>query len=110
MTRRAADTYLNVNTVIEVGVVRQIVHAHPLDGFAGAETRAHGFEVRTLSPDLLVTAPARRGRRHSGRGGSFDRSVTVATIDTVVADVMFVTELNGLLSFDPLAGVPGGAI
>jgi hypothetical protein len=36
--------------------------------------------------------------------------VTVAAIDAVVTDVMFMTELNGLLSFDPLAGVPGGTI
>jgi hypothetical protein len=32
--------------------------------------------------------------------------VTVATIDTVVSDVMFVTELDRLLPFHPLAGIP----
>jgi len=32
--------------------------------------------------------------------------VTVTAIDAVVADVMFMTELNGLLAFEPLAGVP----
>jgi hypothetical protein len=32
--------------------------------------------------------------------------VTVAAIDTVIAGVMFMTELDWLLSFDPLAGVP----
>ena len=32
--------------------------------------------------------------------------MTVAAIDTVVADVMFVAELDWLLSFDPLSGVP----
>jgi hypothetical protein len=36
--------------------------------------------------------------------------VTVAAIDAVVTGVMFMTELNGLLAFDPLAGVPPGAI
>jgi len=36
--------------------------------------------------------------------------VAVATIDTVVADVMFVTELDRLLFFDPLSGVPGRTI
>jgi hypothetical protein len=36
--------------------------------------------------------------------------VTVTAIDAVVTDVMFMTELNGLLSFDPLSGVPGGTI
>jgi hypothetical protein len=32
--------------------------------------------------------------------------VTVAAIDTIVADVMFVAELDWLLSLDPLSGVP----
>ena len=36
--------------------------------------------------------------------------MTVAAIDTVVTDVMFMTELNGLLTFDPLASVPGRTI
>ena len=36
--------------------------------------------------------------------------MAVTTIDAVVADVMFVTELDRLLSFEPLAGVPGRAI
>jgi hypothetical protein len=36
--------------------------------------------------------------------------MAVTTIDAVIADVMFVTELNRLLSFKPLARVPGGTI
>ena len=36
--------------------------------------------------------------------------MTVTAIDAVVADVMFMTELDGLLAFDPLAGVPRGTI
>jgi hypothetical protein len=36
--------------------------------------------------------------------------VTVAAIDAVITDVMFMTELNGLLTFDPLSGVPGRTI
>ena len=33
--------------------------------------------------------------------------MAVAAIDAVIADVMFVTELDGLLNLNPLAGVPG---
>ena len=36
--------------------------------------------------------------------------MAVAAVDAVVADEMFVTELNGLLSFDPLACIPGRTI
>jgi hypothetical protein len=32
--------------------------------------------------------------------------VAVATINTVIADVMLVTKLDGLLTLNPLAGVP----
>ena len=36
--------------------------------------------------------------------------MAITTIDAVIADVMFVAELNGLLSFEPLARVPSGTI
>ena len=32
--------------------------------------------------------------------------MAVTAIDAVITDVVFVAELDGLLSFDPLAGVP----
>ena len=110
MTRRAADTLFHVNAVIEVSVVRQIVYAFPFERLARPETRAHGFEIRTVGPDLFVAVHARRGRRQACGRRRLDGSVTVTAIDAVVTDVMFMTELNGLLSFDPLSGVPGGTI
>jgi len=36
--------------------------------------------------------------------------MAVTAIDAVIADVMFVTELNRLLSLEPLARVPCGTI
>jgi len=36
--------------------------------------------------------------------------MTVTAVKTIVTDVMFVTELNWLLPFDPLTGVPGRTI
>ena len=61
MTRRTTDAFLYVNAVIEVGVIRKVVYADPLEWFATAKTRAHRFEIRTVGPDLLVTIHARRG-------------------------------------------------
>ena len=110
VTRRTTNAFFHVNTVIEVSVIRQIVHAFPLDRFVRFETRAHGFEIRTIGPDLFVAIHARRGRRQSRGRGRFDGRVTVAAIDAVVTDVMFMTELNGLLNLNPLAGVPRGTI
>jgi hypothetical protein len=36
--------------------------------------------------------------------------VTVTAVDAIVTDVMFVTELNWLLAFDPLACIPGRTV
>src|ERR1044072_1722957 len=66
MTRRATDTFFHVNAVIEVSVIRQIVHAFPLERLAGTKTCAYGFEVRTVGPDLFVAVHARRRRWYSG--------------------------------------------
>ena len=110
MACRATHTFIHVNAVIEVGKVRQIVNANPLNRLTGAKTIANGFEIRTIGPDLFVAVHARRGRRQSRGRGRFDGSVTVAAIDAVITDVMFMTELNGLLTFDPLAGVPGRTV
>jgi len=32
--------------------------------------------------------------------------MTVPTVDAIVSDVMFMTELDWLLAFNPLAGIP----
>src|SRR5688500_13516866 len=52
VTRRTADAFVHVNTVIEICIVGKIVNANPLDRFAGAKTGAHRFEIWTVGPDL----------------------------------------------------------
>src|SRR5215204_1869052 len=106
MARRTANSLFYVNAVIKVGVIRQVVHSLPFDGFASAETRADRFKIWTLGPDLFMAVHARRGRRHSRGCGCFDGRVTVTAVDAVVADVVFMTELNWLLPFDPLTRIP----
>jgi hypothetical protein len=107
---RTADAFVHVNAVIEVCVIRQIVYANPLDRLACAKAGAHRFEIWTVGPDLFVATHTHGRGRHPCGSRRFNGRVTVAAIDAVVADVMFVTELNGLLAFDPLSGVPGGTI
>ena len=36
--------------------------------------------------------------------------MTVSAVDAIVSDVMFMAELDWLLSLDPLTGVPGGPV
>ena len=88
----------------------QIVHSDPFDRFAGPQTCADWFEIRAISPNLLVAVHARFRRRHAGRRRLLHRRVAITTIDAVVANVMFMAELNWLLPFDPLSCVPGRAI
>src|ERR1700756_4003686 len=105
MTRRTTNAFIYVNRVIEIGEVRQVVNANPLQWFPGLETGGHLFELRPVSPNLLMTIHADRGRRNASGCGRLDRSMTIATVDAVIADVVFVTELDWLLALDPLTGV-----
>jgi hypothetical protein len=106
MAGRTAHAFVNVNRVIEIGKVRQVVDADPFQRFTRLETRAHRFQVGTVRPNLLMTVHADGRGRNTGRGGSLNRRVAIAAINAVVADVVLMTELDWLLAFDPLAGVP----
>lgn len=109
MASRAADSLVHMNAVIEINVVGKIVDPSPFQRFAGSKTRAHGLQIGTIGPNLLVAIHAHGGRRNTrGRSGLY-RSVAIAAIDAIIARVMLVAELDGLLNFNPLAGIPGRA-
>jgi len=86
------------------------VNPDPLQRFARFETGAHRLQIRAVGPDLFVAIHAGAGRRHAGRRRRLDRGMTVTTIDAVIAYMMFVTELDRLLTFDPLSGVPSRTV
>ncbi len=106
VTGRATDAFVHMNRVIEVSEVGQVVNANPFQRLAALETCAHRFEIRAIRPDLFMAVHADRRRRHSGRCRNLNRCMTVTAIDAVITDVVLVAELDGLLSFDPLACVP----
>lgn len=58
MTSRAADAFIYMNAVIEIGIVRKIVNPDPFHWFAVAKAGSHRLKVRTVGPDLFVTAHA----------------------------------------------------
>jgi hypothetical protein len=66
VTGGTANALLYVNAVIEIGVVREIVHANPLEWLAGAKTLAHWLQIRTFRPNLFVTTHTRVRGRHAG--------------------------------------------
>ena len=106
MTCRTSDALVHVDRMIEISKIREVMNANPLQGLSVFETVAHRFEIRTVRPNLLVAIHANRGRRYSCRSRGLHGRVTIAAINAVIADVMFVAELDWLLALDILAGVP----
>ncbi len=106
MTGGTAHSLVHMNAVIEISVIGKVVHSNPFDWFAGAKAGTNRLEIRTIRPDLFMTVHARGGWWQTSRGRCFHRRMAVAAIQSIVADVMLVTKLDGLLPFHPLAGVP----
>ncbi len=98
VTSRTPDAFVHVNAVIEISKVGKVVHPRPLDRLARAPALSDRFEIRAVRPDLRMAIHACLGRRNPGEGELLDRRVTIAAINSVIADVMLMAELNGLLA------------
>ena len=105
VARCTADAFVDMDRVIEINVIGKIVDARPFDRDAGFPAFADGFEVGRGGKKLRVAVHARFRRRHSGAGGAFDRSVAIAAVDAIIADVVLMAELNGL-RFDDVRLIP----
>jgi hypothetical protein len=101
----ATYALIDMDRVIEINVVRKIVNARPFDRDAGFPAITDGFEIGRRSKKLRVAIHARFRRRHSGARGAFDRSMAIAAINAIVANVMLMAELNGL-GFDDIGLIP----
>ena len=91
--------------MIEINVIGKIVNARPFDRDAGFPAFADGFEIGRRSKKLRVAVHARFRRGHSGARGAFNGSMTITAINTIIADVMLMAELNGL-GFDDVRLIP----
>jgi len=109
VTGRAADALGNMDTMIEIGVFRQIVYAGPFYRLIVTKTRPDGFEIRAVGPDLSVAVHAGLGRRHPGRSRGLNRRMTISAIYTVIPRMVLMAKLHGLLFFDIYAGEVGRA-
>ena len=104
VARRTSDTLCNVNAVIEICKFGQIVNAFPLDRFVVSEARSNRFKIFAVGPQLAVAIHTRLCGRHAGTRRGFDGRMAIAAVDAVVADVVFMAELNRLLFFQISAG------
>ena len=98
VTGRAADAFVDVYAVVEIDKVGQVVDSRPLDGLPRPEAFAHGLKERAVGKYLRMTIHASLRGRDARDGGCFDRGVAIAAIYPFVADVVTVSELNGLLA------------
>jgi hypothetical protein len=87
-----------MDAVVKVDKIRQVVDPRPLKRFSGKETGADRLQKLSISPDLRMAAHARLSRREASEGRSLDRTVTIAAVNAVVADMVFVTERNRLVA------------
>jgi hypothetical protein len=110
VTGRASDAFIHVNAVIEIDEIGEIVDSRPRNRLAGAITGADRFQNLGVGPDLRVTSHARFCGRQTRERGGFDGRVTVAAVDAIVTDVMFMTERDGLVLGDSHIGGEGARV
>ena len=100
MAGDAADPFLHVNAMIEVGEVGQVVHSPPGDRHPSPITLAYRLEHLAFGPDLIVTVHADFRGRHSREVRCFDRDMAVTAVNAQPTDVVLMAELDGLRTRD----------
>ena len=102
MTGRAGDPFGDVDAMIEIDILEEIVDPRPVNRLARAVGLAEGFQNFGVGPNLGMTAHAGLGGRDSGERRFFHSAVAIAAVDTQTADMVFMTERDGLFSNDIL--------
>ena len=103
----AAHAGADVRVVLEVGVVRGLVDADPLDRIARRPARPHGQQPGAVGADLRVAVHAGLGGRHAGDGAPLDPGVAVPAVDAQITRVQLVAVRHRLLGHVPDVGVLG---
>jgi hypothetical protein len=110
VTAGAPEAFVYVDLVVEVDVVRKIMHADPLDGFAGGPAVADGLEELGVGPDLGVTVDTGLGGRDTCVARLLHRRVAVLALQSQSFHVMLVAERDGLIRPLALPGHPRRAL
>ena len=96
MAGRAADSFCDVDAMVEINEIRQIIDSRPMQRFAFAIACANWFKQRRVRPDLRMTRHAGFRRGNSGEGRIFHARVAITAIQAKPADMMFMTERDRL--------------
>ncbi len=104
MASRTAYTFSNVNAVVEICEFRKVMDPLPLYRLIIPEAGTNGLKVRAVRPYLTVAIHTCLGRRQTGRRSCLNSLVTISAINAVIADMVFMTELNRLLPLQIASG------
>jgi len=102
VARGTADAFIDVNAVIEINEVGKPLDLHPLDRFICPVALANGFQVRSVGKQHGMAIHAGLCGRNACKGGGLNRGMTIAAVQSVIANVVLVAELHGLLTHDVL--------
>ena len=105
-----ADTLGHVDRVIEVRVVRQVMHAFPRNRLVLLKAFANRPEHFRAGPHLLMAVHAGLRRRDACEGRGLHTRVAIPAIDAQFTHVMLVTERHGLIDDIAFAGDVGRSV
>ena len=97
MAAGAAQTLVHVHGMVEVHVVRQVMHADPGNRLPGGPALPHRLQQLGIGPDLRVAVDACLGRRYAGVEAFFHRGVAVLALQPQPFHVVRVAERHGLV-------------
>ena len=97
VARRAADSLVDMNGVIEINVTRHFVDRIPLDRFVLGIALTHRREHGRVLPHLGMARHAGLRIRHARVRGGRDRGMAKAAIDAEFTRVMLMAERDRLV-------------
>src|SRR4030095_7565524 len=108
MAGDAANTFVEVNTVVKVDKIWQVVHSGPDKRLSRAKTLPYRRQEGALSPDISMTVHTCFRGWEPSKSTHFYRGMTIAAVNTQSAHMVLVAELDWLLAHNPLfSGVAG---
>lgn len=96
MAGHAPHTHVDVGAVVELRVLGEHVHIHPLNGFACVPGLPHRCQFYAVFFHQRVTAHARLGGRYRRKRRTLNCAVAVHAVEPHIARVQLVAERNGL--------------
>lgn len=104
MTGGTTDSFMYVDTVVEVNEVREIVDSRLLNRFPGAVTLPYRLKCRCYRSHLRMAIHADLGGRNIGKRRGLDGGMAITAVYSQAARMMFMAERHRLFARLILAG------